>query len=275
MLGGAVLFAVMATFVGLAHRQDPTLDTLVTSAVRSSVNLGLLVAIAGKQAPTLWGDGRRALWVRGLFGGVALMTYFASLQHLSLGEAAFLNQTAAIWVVLAAPFVLGERPSPVGILAVLGSIVGIALLAHPRAGDTDTAGRIFGLVSGVTSAGAYLSIRKASATNRPAVIVFYFTLVATVLSTGLAIANGVSLPRDPLTIAFLVASGAAATFAQLLMTQAYRLGPTAAVAAAGACGPLLNVLGGWLVLGQIPDDSAGLGMGILLVTSMVMPFYAR
>lgn len=275
MIGACVLFAVMATSVALAHARSPGLSTFVSSAVRSATNLLLLVAMARGDVRALLGDARPALWVRGFSGGAALITYFAAIEHLSVGEASFLNQTSAVWVVAAAPWTIGERPGLLAWIAVLGSMGGVALLAHPRPGEADAVGRALGLLSGLCAAGAYLSIRKAAASNRPAVIVFYFTLVSTIASFALIAATGAALPTDPITWAWLVLAGAAATWAQLVMTEAYRVGNTAAVAAAGAAGPLFTTIGGWLLLGQVPDAAGAVGMAILLVSSVVMPFYAR
>lgn len=275
MFWSSALFAAMATFVAVAHARDPSLSTSVTSAGRAVVNLALLVALHRGDVRGLLGDGRRALWGRGVFGAGALLCYFASIQRLSMGEAAFLNQTSAFWVAAAAPFVLGERSSALTWLAILGSLGGVALLGHPRPVEGDTEGRLLGVVSGVLAAAAYVSIRRASATNRPAVIVFYFTLVATVASVGLAVAQGAALPRDPWVWACIVGAGASATWAQLSMTEAYRIGPAATVAAVGATGPLMTALAGWAVLGQEPDGRARIGMAVLVVTGVVLPMAGR
>lgn len=274
MFGAGVLFATMATFVGLAHHQDPGLSTLVSSAVRSGVNLVALLLLARFDLPLLLGDGRRALWVRGLLGGVSLISYFTALSRVGVGEAAFLNQTSAVWVAALAPRVLGEPTGRMTWLAVLGSLVGVALLGHPRDAEGDLLGRVGGLASGLFAAGAYVSIRRAGRTNGPLTIVFYFTLVASLVSVSACLLAGVGLPRDPLVWLYLAGSGLAATFAQLVMTSAYRMGKAGPVAAAGALGPPLNVLGGWLFLGQVPDGMAWIGMGVLLVSGMVLPFLA-
>lgn len=274
MLGAAVVFALMATCVGLAHARDPSLSSLVASAARAAVNLGVLVAIAWPRLDRLWGDGRRSLWVRGVLGGVSLLTYFTALAHLGIGEAAFLNQTSAVWVAALAPFVLGERTGRLAWLAVLGSMVGVALLAHPREGPGDLLGRAAGLGSGLFAAGAYLSIRRASATNEPIAIVYYFTLVATVVAVALAWVADAPWPRDPVVWGWLAGSGVAATVAQLLMTEAYRIGRAGPIAAAGAAGPLVTALLGWLLLDQVPDLRGAIGMAVLLVTGVLLPFAA-
>lgn len=274
MIACSFLFATMATFVSSAHAHDPGLSTLVTSALRSGVNLVALVILARGDRRLLLGDGRPALWMRGVFGGVSLIAYFTALAHLGVGEAAFLNQTSAVWVALFAPLVLGERTGRLVWAAVACSLVGVALLAQPRAGDLDVIGRAAGLLSGITSAGAYLTVRKAGATNKPITIVFYFTLVAAMGSFTASLALGEPWPHDPVTLALLLGAGLTATVAQLIMTEAYRIGRAGPVAAAGAAGPLFSTLFGAVFLGQIPDRHAALGMGILVLSAIGMPLLA-
>lgn len=274
MLLAAAGFATMATFAGAAHALDPGLSTLVTSAARSAVNLVALLLLSLPDPRRLAGDGRRSLWTRGVLGACSLLTYFAALAWVGIGEAAFLNQTSAVWVAVLAPMVLGERTGRLTWVAVLGSLVGVALLAQAREVPGDLAGRVAGLASGLFAAGAYLSIRRASATNTPLTIVFYFTFIASIVSTGLVLVTGAALPRDPAVWGCLVGSGLAATGAQLLMTEAYRTGRAGPVAAAGAAGPLLNTLAGWIVLAQVPDARAGVGMAVLLLTGVALPFAA-
>ncbi len=275
MVTGSVLFTGMATCVGLAYARDPTLSTFVASALRGGVNLLAVTLLGARDLRGLVGDGRPALWMRGVFGGISLMLYFTALGHLGVGEAAFLNQTASPWVAVLAPIVVGEATPRLIWIAVAGSMVGTAFLAHPRPETGDLVGRVAGLLSGLTSAAAYLSIRKASATNGPLSVVFYFTLVATALSLTFALVGDVPWPVDPVVYLWLGASGLFATVAQLLMTEAYRTGRAAGVAAAGASGPLMNALAGWAILDQTPDTSARIGMVILLASGIALPLLAE
>lgn len=276
MIACSLLFATMATFVGAAHARAPALSTLMMSAIRSGVNLVALVILARGDAKLLLGDGRRALWIRGVLGGVSLVSYFTALAHVGVGEAAFLNQTSAVWVAIFAPVFLGEPTGALVWLAVGCSLVGVSLLAAPVAGAPpgDAFGRAIGLFSGLTSAGAYLSVRRAGATNKPITIVFYFTLVAALGTTIGCVVRQESLPRDPVTLGLMVGAGLTATLAQLIMTEAYRVGRAGSVAAAGAAGPLFSTVLGAVFLRQVPDKHAALGMGILLVSAMGLPFLA-
>lgn len=273
MLAGSALFAAMATFVAFAHRADPGLSTFTASAARSLVNLVALLALQWRAPRRLLGDGRPALWARGVLGGVALMTYFAAIRDLSVGEAAFLNQTSAVWVALLAPWLLGQRTGSAAWVAILGSLAGVLLLAHPRPDGVDALGRALGLLSGLAAAGAYVSVNKAATSNPPVAIVFWFTLVGSVVATALALATGAGWPNGEAAL-HLVGAGLAATGGQLLMTAAYRDGHAPSVAAAGAASPLLTALLGWALLAQAPDGRARVGMAVLVVCSAVLPFWS-
>jgi S-adenosylmethionine uptake transporter len=273
MFAATLCFAVMGTAVSAAHAADPGLSTFVTSGFRSAVNLAVLVAVAGRQPRSLLGDGRPALWVRGALGGLSLLTFFTALAHLSVGEAAFLNQTSAVWVAALGPLVLGERTAPLTWLAVAGALLGVFLLAPAPAAGFGL-GHAAGLASGLFAAGAYLSIKRAARTNSAVAIVFSFTLVSTVLSVGLALGTGAAWPARPAVLGLLVLSGLAATAGQLLMTAAYRRGRAAPIAAAAATGPLLSALLGAALLGQTPGPRAAAGMAVLLVSSVLLPFFA-
>lgn len=275
MIFACVLFAAMATCVGLAHRADPGLSPWWTSVGRASVNALVVAAVARFDAPTLAGDGRRSLWVRGVIGGIGMVAYLTAIHRTSAGEAAFLAQTGMVWVLLASPWVLGEWPSRRAWLAVGGSLVGVALLAWPRDAAGDALGRGLGLVAGLTTAGANLSIRVASRTNGPTTIVWYFTAVATVVSLSGVVVSGAPPPAGAATWVWVIGAGLFAAFAQLQMTQAFGEGDASLVTAAGATSPLFTAIAGAWVLGQRPDAAGVAGMALLGVTAVVLPFLRR
>lgn len=275
----SLCFSAMSVLVGAAHRQDPSLSPWVTSAYRSVVNVAILVAIQAREPRLLLGDLRPALWARGVLGAASLLTYFVALGRLGIGEAAFLNTSSTTWVAALAPVVLGERTRGSTWLAVALSLVGMALLSVPRGAHSiesllagDAVGRAAGLASGLCAAGAYLGVRRASATNRPVTIVFYFTAVASLVSVVGALVTGAAWPTDATLLALLVCAGIAATGGQLAMTEGYRHGPAAPLAVAAAAGPLFTTVAGVVVLDQVPDALGLLGMAILLVASVVLPF---
>lgn len=284
MLAASALFALMATLVSAVHRLQPELSSSLVSLVRAAVNLILLVLWALPAPARLLGDRRLSLWARGVFGGLTLLCYFAALSRVGLGEAAFLNQTSAAWVALLSPLLLRERVSGWALLAIAGALTGVFLLSYPRAGlpaltalsvssgAAEASGRALGALSGLLAALAYVSVRRAGASNPPQVIVFYFTLLATAVSAVAVALEPLVWPAGPLVWLVLVGIGVCATFAQVLMTQAYRIGPATAVSAVAYAGPLISAVLGSLLLEQRPDRAGWLGMGLILLCGVALPY---
>ena len=273
MLGASSGFALMSTCVAAAHVRSPETHTLVSSFIRAIVNLLALVVMTRGSRRLLIGDARVALWIRGVTGAASLLLYFAAIDRTSAGEAAFLNNTSAFWVAALAPVLLGEATGGNTWIAIAGSIMGTALLGFPRAdaGSSDWLGRAFGLTSGLTAALAYLSVRRAATTNASTVIVFYFTLLATLTCViGLPFVDA-RWPTDPLTWVLLGGAGLFATIAQVLMTGAYAIGPTAPLAAVAAATPLFTTALAITLLGQVPDGMAIAGMAVLTASGIGLP----
>lgn len=263
----------MAAAVAWVQQLQPELSPTMTSAVRALASLLILLALAGRNPRALLGDGRPALWLRGLFGGTSLLAYFVALGRVGIGEASFLHHASAFWVVLLAPLVLGERSGRATWLAVIGAMAGMAMLSLPRAeASTDDVGRFAGALSGLLAAGVYLSIRRAGATNSALTIAFYFGLVASVLCLGLLAFEPWVPPRGGLVWAGLGAVGALATFGQLCMTRAFSIGPTTSMASMSYSAPVFTALLGWVLLGQRPDPLAWAGMALILACGVALPF---
>lgn len=272
MLVACVCFTLMSIAIGRAHALEPALGTVASSGVRSVVNLLVIVAVARGRVRWLFGDARGALWARGFSGALALLTYFAALSRIGIGEAAFLNNTSAFWVAALSPWLLGEPSRRTVWVAIAASVVGLALLGLPRGGlHDDNLGRVLGAISGLSAAFAYLSVRRASASNPPEVIVFYFILVSTVACLGLALTTDVVWPVGAGTWAWLVLAGLAATGGQLTMTRAYQLGEAAPLAALATASPLMTAVAGVIFFGETPDTMARIGMVLLAVVGVGLP----
>ncbi|MCB9681054.1 MAG: DMT family transporter [Alphaproteobacteria bacterium] len=272
MMAASASFAAMAICVSATHRLAPEVGTFAISTVRAVVNLAVLAVLVRGDLRALVGDARPALWVRGVLGASALLCHFHALGHIGAGEAAFLNQTSAAWVAVLAPLWLGERTRGWVWVAVAGSLVGMALLAHPRPELGDLTARWIGLSSGLFAAVAYVSIRTASATNRPTTIVFWFTWIAAVAAGLGAWLVDAAWPSTPAVWALAVGSGVFATLGQLFMTTAYKLAPAAPIAAASAASPLMTAVLAALLLDQVPDATGLAGMAVLLTSAVALPW---
>jgi len=204
--------------------------------------------------------------VRALAGLAAMYCYFYAIGHLPLAEAVLLNYTAPLFIPLAAFLWVGEPFSqrlwwPIGI-----GFLGIGLILKPGLSLLAPVALI-GLAAGMFSALAMAGIRKLTNTEPASRVVFYFSLVSTLVSA-IPMLWQWQTPAPALWFPlFLI--GVLSTAAQILMTRGYACAPAAQV------GPFLYAivvfaaLFGWAFWAEIPDGLSLLG-AILIVVAGVL-----
>ena len=275
MLGACFFFSLMCVCVYAAAFWEPALPAIAISFVRVAINLAvvLIPAIASRKIGALWGDKRPSLWLRGFFGGSALMLSFAAIQLLGLAESAFLAASSGIIIVALGPWVLQQKNSPLTWIAILGAFCGIGLIFSPFDwGAGATPGRIMALGCSLLSAMAYLMVARAGKSNAPGTVVFYFCVVSIALHLGWFAYAGFSWPQTGSVWVLAIVGGIAASIAQLLMTYAYQNAPAALVSSVGYTAPVMNLLWGVALFNQIPGSNALAGCLLILLCGVALPF---
>lgn len=277
MVLACLLFSIMNVSVYAISRCEPTLSPTTVSFVRVVINLGVLAipALVAGHPAALFGDGRPSLWLRGLFGTIALMLSFSSIQRIGPGESSFLTASSGVFVVLLGPWLLSQRNTLATWLAVLGAFGGLFLLFEPRWDGDDFPGRAMALTSGFLSALAYLMVARAGRSNSPESVIFYFCLVGVIVHTAWFAWDGYSIPTMPDVWLLMLVGGLAASGAQHFMTRAYQIAPAALVSAVGYATPVLSLALGVLLFDRLPDHRALLGCALVLGFGVLLPFLTR
>jgi len=274
MVVACLLFSVMTVSVYAVSVCEPALPSVVVSFVRVLINLAILLipALMVRDLPGLFGDRRPSLWLRGFFGGLALMLSFASIQLIGPGESAFLGASSGVFVAGLGPLILGQQNSAWVWLAILGALSGLLLLFEPRWGSHDWLGRAMALGSGFLAALAYLMVARSGRSNSPRTVIFYFCLVAMAIHLIYFALFGFTLAASPDAWTLLLVGGIAGSGAQLCMTQAYQMAPAALVSAVGYLSPVLSLAWGIVLFAKIPDQRALIGCGLVLFCGVILPF---
>ncbi len=274
MVVACLLFSMMNASVYAISALDSAMPSSVISFVRILCNLFILLVpfMFGGNPASLFGDGRLSLWLRGLFGAVALMLSFAAITRIGPGESAFLNACNGVFVALLGPLVLRQRNSLLGWLAIIGSFVGVSLIFTPGEENADLLGRVMALASGFLSALAYLMVARAGRSNSPSSVIFYFCVVALVVHLLYFACYGYKVPDMAEIWGLLLLAGMLGSGAQYFMTRAYQAAPAALVSAVGYLAPVLSLGWGVLFFNQIPSQSALLGSLLILLFGVLLPF---
>ena len=262
MVASALLFASMAATVSLAARE---LSNAPIVFFRHFLMLVFLL-------PWLVREGRRALdtddfaghLVRGLAGVGAVACYFYAIARLRLADAVLLNQSMPLFIPLVERAWLGERvPARLwGILAL--GFAGLLLILRPGTGVFQPAALV-GLASAVLASIAQVGIRRLTRTEPVTRIVFYFGLVASVVS--LPPAGFWWTNPSAETWAILLLMGVFATVGQLTLTRAYVHAPATQVGPFLYAGPVFAGLLDWLIWGRLPDALFVAGAVVVIVAA--------
>ncbi len=226
MLLSGLLFGCMGMLVkfGAAHFSSSELvfyRSLISFLILSAMMLHSRTGLATPH----W----RGHLLRGFSGSAGMILFFYCITTLPLATAVTLNYTSSLFLAVLTLAVLREKLHlPLGAGLALG-FLGIVLLLHPTLAREQLGSGLLGLLSGVLAAVAILNVRQLGQAGEPALrIVFYFNLVSTLFSGAWMLQGGLHAPTLP-DLALLVAIGASASFAQLAMTHAYRIGHTMAM----------------------------------------------
>ncbi|GAC1621433.1 MAG: DMT family transporter [Nevskia sp.] len=258
-VASAAALAVSALCIKAASVQVPN---GVIVFLRSLLGLALLTpwllrrGLSGVRTTQL--DGH--LW-RALFGVVSMYCYFYAISQLSLAEAVLLTYSMPLYVPFIAWVWLGEKPSPMAFPSALLGLVGIGLIVKPGVGGFASVAALIGAFSGFAAASAMVSIRRISKTEPATRIVFYFMLMATLITA--APLPWVWQTPPPASLPLLIGIGVAATLGQWCVTKAYSAAPAAQVGPFTYSAVVFAGLLGWLIWGERPDRWSLLG--ILLV----------
>ncbi len=266
MLVASLLFACMGVFVKLGGAHFSTSELVF---YRSFVGLLFVIAVLRHQrTPLITPHWRGHLW-RGLSGTIAMMLYFYCIATLPLATAITLNYTSSLFLTALTLIVLKERfHLPLTASLALG-FVGVVLLLHPTLEREQFISGLMGLLSGFLAGVALLNVRQLGQLGEPAVrVVFYFNLVAT-LSSGIWMAQGEVHSLAPGNLALLLGLGASATFAQIAMTHAYRIGQTQVVSTLSYSTIVFASLFGLLFWNELLSPGAWLGIALIIASGML------
>ena len=218
---------------------------------------------------------------RGLMGTLAMGMGFAGLAYLPLPEVTALGYASPLLVVIFASMFLGENVRMFRIASVALGLTGVMIVLAPRltvvSGDAASTREAFGamvvLGGALFAALAQVTVRKLVMTERTPVIVFYFSLTATVLSLA-TLPFGWVMPTltEGLT---LTLAGLLGGVGQILLTSSYREADASLVAPFDYASMLFALLIGYFVFDEVPTWTMLLGASIVIFAGILIIWRER
>ena len=228
---------------------------------------------------------------RGCIGSLGMFAGFAALSFLPLSDATAIGYAAPLITVVLAAFVLGEtvrfyRWSAVGI-----GFVGVLVMLYPYlakgallSGMMDggpAKGAALGLLGAGCAALATIEVRRLTASENTAAIVFYFSLLSTIVGASSLAAGWFhsdwawQMPSTPRDGAVAVAVGLLGGLGQILMTQSFRHADASVIASFDYMSMIWAVVIGYLLFGDLPAGAVVGGAAIVIMAGIFVIWRER
>lgn len=217
MLFATLLFSVMQVLVKFMGERIPFHELIffraITSFIISYFSLrGLNISI--------WGNEKKLLILRGLFGVASLSCFFYALQNAPLASVITIVNIKPFLILVVASIILKEKIEPVQLIFFIISFVGITMVkGFDTRIDTLTLATILG--AALFASIAHTIVRKLKDSDHPIVIIFYFTFVTLPIIGPYTFTHWVT-PIGWIEWGCLLSIGVITHFAQYFLTKAYQ-----------------------------------------------------
>ncbi len=261
MILGALFLSIVSLLVKLipADSGIPTAQKLFVRGAAATIVLGGVLhtrRISFKPGnPVLLG-------ARSIFGMAGMLTFFIAVEGMPLAEAVTINRLSPFFVLILSWLFLGERLKKIQLFAVFLGFAGVIVILRPGSIPfTLPAG--LAVLSALFAGSAYTTLRALRKTDRPLLVVFWFSAAITLFFLPSVILGGV-MPGFK-SLVFLLCIGISGTAGQLLMTKAYRYAPGGEVAIYGYLSIVFSMLWQILFFDSVPGAMVFIGAGLILI----------
>lgn len=241
-------------------------STLQLVFFRSIGSLAITFSFLTAKGIPQWGNQKKLLLLRSLFGVISMVLFFWGIHYVSIGSAVTLRYVSPIFAAILAVVFLKEVIKPIQWLFFIMAFVGVFLIK-----SFDTSGSNFGvflvLLAAFFSAIVYIVLSKMGTDDHPVVVVHYFMLLATIVG---GVGSLFYWETPTLTDFLLLLSlGVFGFFGQLFMTKAFQNAEAHMVAPFKYVEVLFTLLFGVFVLTETYDVLHLLGT-FLVISGLVL-----
>ena len=218
---------------------------------------------------------------RGLLGVAAMFCGFAALARMPIADVTAISFSTPLIIVALAGLLLGERVRIYRWSAVIIGLIGVLVMLAPHLSitqlsamsDAAAAGAILAVLNAVLAAGAYVQIRRLTASETTSSIVLYFFLISSLCGL-ITLPLGWVWPT-PMEWLGLCLMGVAGGIGQLFMTESYRYAPASLTAPFDYVSIIWAVMIGFVAFGEVPDASVWAGSVIVIAAGLFVIWRER
>lgn len=259
MILAAFFFSLMAVAVKSLGGRIPAQEMVLARSL--VLFIATAITIKYYHLP-LWGNNKRFLILRGVFGFMGLSAFFYTLTNIPIADSVVIQYTSPLFTAMLAPIILKEHSSRMQWFSYLTAFTGILLIVRP--GFSFNAIPAFIGICGACSAGvAYNLIRKLRETEHPLNIILYLPALSIPLSIPSVVPH-FKMPNGYEWIVLLLI-GLFTFVAQIFLTKSLHLEKAAKATNVSYISVVFSSLLGFIFWQEIPDLFTVIGAGFSLV----------
>ncbi|MFH1830594.1 MAG: DMT family transporter [Pseudomonadota bacterium] len=266
MVFAQLLFVVGWVSIKFLGSRIPLFEIIFFRAIVSVV---ILLPLTWWRFGSVRGKDYFALFLRSLFGFLAMAMAFYAMIKMDIGNAATLFNTLPIFVALLAPAILGETFSTGKLILVIIAFAGIGMILKPDP-DILNGASIYALMAGLLGALAMLFVRKLVATDSTLIIILYFTAFTAVVAAPFAAAKFI-YPTSAEWV-YLLVIGICTTLGQIFMTRSYRYGHASTIAPFSYASVIGAYIVGFTIFNEMPDVWSVMGATVIIASGIGIMF---
>jgi len=227
-----------------------------------------------------------SLVFRGIMGTCALYTLLFCILHMPLGTAMTYNISSAIWIAVLSFLLFGEYNGIRVLFAIAIGFMGMILIYKPIM-HLPIEYHLAGVLSGLSSAIAYLTVGRLAGFYDPRVIVLSFLVSGFMFPlVSMMIHHLGGVPDDGLFIIawkwpnleqmfFILMMGLAALFGQYFVTRAYGSDRAGIVSAFSYSSIIFSLSIGLMLGDALPDWMSVAGIVCIVSSGIIISLYKR
>lgn len=268
MLLSTFSFAIMNVLIKLVSHLPP----MEIVFFRCFVSMLLCFQLIFKDKADWKGSNRTLLLARGIFGTIAVYTFFITLHNMPLGTAVTIQYLSPIFTTIIAIFLLNEKVNPLQWIFFAVSFTGVFIIKGFDSRISLTMLGI-GIVSALASGFAYNMVRSLRAKEHTMVVVLHFQIIGAV--TGLVFTLFQWQMPKGIEWFYLLMIGVCTQVGQVQLTKALQQEKIANVTIFNYLGIIYALAAGLLFFGEHYEGLAIAGIALVIGGVLLNYFYQR
>ncbi len=271
------LFMLLSAFLGalngaVAKFLSDSMDPIEIVFYRNLLGI-LIILISLKKVSTTFDTSKiHLLFLRGLFGALAMVLFFYTIATIPLGEAVVLNKTSPFFVTILAYYLMKEGISLQTFFALIIGFVGIVFIVKPF-GIELSIEHILGVLGGFFAAAAYATIKKIREIYDARIIMLSFMGVGILIPIGLFLFTPYAhfqMHTNPVVWGLVGVMAIISTGSQWFLTRAYSLSK-ASIIGVVSYSSIPFAIGFGIMLGDtFPDMYTFIGISLIVLGGVLV-----